>query len=199
MNIYFTASLAAKDQYIKKYQAIVDILTSKGHTVISDHILKSTESEVHLSSKEDRLKFHAKLEKWIKGCDFIVAETSFPSISVGYEISLALQMNKPVLILYSEGEPPSLLAHHVNDKLVCEKYDLLSLQQTLVSFMEYIQGRGDMRFIFFITPQIGMYLDEIAKNEKIPKSVYLRKLIERDMKDRRTEELGGVFMNSILL
>jgi hypothetical protein len=201
MNIYFTASLAGKDHYIKNYHAIVDNLKAKGHAVISDHILESTESEVQMSSKDERLKFHAKLEKWLKGCDFIVAETSFPSISVGYEISLALQMNKPVLILYSEGEPPSLLAHHHNDKLVCEKYDLMNVQNILVSFMDYIQGKGEMRFIFFITPQIGMYLDEIAKNEKVPKSVYLRKLIERDMKDRRSNSLSdsNSFMSSILI
>jgi hypothetical protein len=182
MTIYFTASLAAKEQYIAKYQSIVDHLRAQGHTVIAEHILNSSESHIRLSSREDRISFHTQLEKWIKSCDFIIAETSFPSISVGYEISLALRLEKPVLVLYSEGDPPSLLGHHKNDKLVCEKYSLESIPEIISHFINYIEGKGDIRFTFFITPQIAAYLEEISHKEKLPKSVYLRKLIEHDMR-----------------
>jgi len=39
----------------------------------------------------------------------------------------------------------------------------------------------DTRFNFFISPLHQTYLDWIAKHRKIPRSVYLRDLIERDM------------------
>jgi hypothetical protein len=188
MNIYFTASLAAKDQYIANYKAIVDFLRSKNNEVICDHILDSTESKVRMSTREDRLKFHGRLEKWIKSCDFMIAETSFPSISVGYEISLALRLGKPVLVLYSEGDPPSLLADHENQKLVCEKYTAKTLGQQLLEFIEYIQGKNDTRFTFFITPTLASYLDDIAHKEKLPKSVYLRQLIEKDMREKEAAD-----------
>src|SRR5437868_4502190 len=103
MIVYFTASLAAKDQYLPNYQAIIEFLKSKGHTVISDHITGASETLVRLSTRTERLQFHSQLEKWISSCDFMIAETSFPSISVGYEISLALRLGKPILVLYSEG------------------------------------------------------------------------------------------------
>lgn len=141
-----------------------------------------SEPQIRLKSREERLKFHNQLEKWINSCDFMIAETSFPSISVGYEISLALQRNKPVLILYSTGDPPSLFGHHEDDKLLCELYSEDTVSEIIDDFINYVEGKNDTRFTFFITPEISSYLDKKSKNEKLPKSVYLRKLIESDMK-----------------
>jgi hypothetical protein len=184
MTIYFTASLAAKDQYLKNYELIIAFLKQKGYQVISDHITGVTESQIRLSTRAERLNFHTQLEKWIRSADFMIAETSFPSISVGYEISLALRLGKPVLILYSEGDPPSLLAHHQNDRMYCEKYTFDNFKETIMDFIDYIQGKSDTRFTFFITPQQAAHLDEAAHKEKIPKAVYLRKLIDEDMEKK---------------
>ncbi len=109
-------------------------------------------------------------------------QTSFPSISVGYEISLALHRGKPVLVLYSSGDPPNLLFYHKDEKLSCEKYTLETVKDIIEEFINYLRGTNDTRFTFFITPKIAAYLERIAKKERIPKSVYLRKLIEKDMK-----------------
>lgn len=181
MRAYFTASIVAKKEYLKDYLRIVKILQDKGIDVIADHIINTTESQIRMETREERLKFHARLEEWIHNADFLVAEASFPSISVGYEISMALNRGKPVLVLYSTGDPPSLLAEHKDEKLVCDKYTQATLQAIIDDFVSYAQGAADMRFTFFITPKIAAFLDEVAKKEKLPKSVYLRKLIEKDM------------------
>ncbi len=170
LTVYFTGSIAAKEQYLPKYQRIVEFLTSNGHKVIAEHIFDSTESDIRLKKRDERIKFHDQLEKWIHSCDFMIAETSFPSISVGYEISLALRVGKPVLVLYSEGDPPSLLAHHKDEKLVCEKYTSQNVQAIISDFLHFVQSKSDLRFTFFITPRIATYLDQIAKREKLPKS-----------------------------
>ncbi|MEK7544229.1 MAG: hypothetical protein AAB557_05135 [Patescibacteria group bacterium] len=182
MTIYFTASLVGKKDFQKNYLAIIGYLTSQGHSVQADHILNTTESEVGLQTREARLAFHKKLEGWIQHCDCMIAETSFPSISVGYEVSLALQYNKPVLILYSIGDPPSLFAYHDSEKLVCEKYTLSNVEETIDNFINFVHGNADTRFTFFITPKIAGYLDKVSQTKKLPKSVYLRHLIEQDMK-----------------
>lgn len=181
MNVYFTASIVGKKDYLKNYLKVIEILTKKGNTVQADHILNVTEPEIHMKTREERLKFHRKLETWIQHCDFMVVESSFPSISVGYEISLALQYRKPVLIVYSVGDPPSLFAYHSDEKIVCEKYTLDSLEEIIDEFIRYVHGASDTRFTFFITPQIAAYLEKVSIKEKIPKSVYLRKLIESHM------------------
>lgn len=185
MKAYFTASIAGKETYLRNYLKIIDTLKKKGTQTLSDHIMNATESKIRLETKDDRIKFHKQLQQWISSADFIVVETSFPSISVGYEISLAMQLGKPILILYSEGDAPSLLAHHKNENLVCEKYTLDTLNDIIDDFLNYIQGTADTRFTFFITSQIALFLDNISRDEKMPKSVYLRKLIEKDMSNHQ--------------
>lgn len=184
LKLYFTGSIAAPSNYQKNYERIVGLVKEKGHTIIADHILSVSEKEVSLKTREERLKFHTQIERWIHSSDALIAETSFPSISVGYEISIALRVGKPVLVLYSDGEPPSLLAHHRDEKLLYEKYSLQTLPSILDDFIGYVDSKSDLRFTFFITPKIASFLDLIAKKEKLPKSVYLRKLIEADMAKR---------------
>lgn len=181
MNVYFTASIVGKKYHLANYQRIVNILTSRGNTVQSDHVLKKTEASIHMETKTERIAFHEKLERWINASDCMIVETTFPSISVGYEISMALHRGKPVLILYSEGEPPSLLSTQHEEKIISEKYTPQTLEGIIDDFMTYVQGNADMRFTFFITSVIASYLDRISKKEKIPKSVYIRNLILKDM------------------
>ncbi|MCL4417288.1 MAG: ribbon-helix-helix domain-containing protein [Actinobacteria bacterium] len=185
MIVYFTASIVGKKRYLSNYLKIIDIIKNKRFSIISDHIINTTETQIHLETKEERLKFNKQLEGWISSCDFMIAETSFPSISVGYEISFAQKLGKPVLILYSEGRAPSLLALNKDEKLICEKYTSETLQDIIDDFISYIQGTEETRFTFFITPEIALHLEKISKKEKLPKSVYLRKLIEKDMKSKK--------------
>jgi 2'-deoxynucleoside 5'-phosphate N-hydrolase len=184
MNAYFTASIVGKKQYLDNYLRIIKLLTEKGYEVVADHIVNTTEAQIRFETKEERLNFHNQLEEWINNADFLVAETSFPSISVGYEIFMALAKGKPVLVLYNNGDPPSLLEHHKNEKLICEKYTSENLPEIIADFVNYAEGTADIRFNFFITPKIATYLEETAKKDKLPKSVYLRRLIEEDMKHR---------------
>ncbi|OGK18459.1 hypothetical protein A2866_00640 [Candidatus Roizmanbacteria bacterium RIFCSPHIGHO2_01_FULL_39_8] len=184
MNVYFTASIVGRDRNLQNYRKIIDILTTKGFKVMSDHIMNTSPEKIRMETKEERLKFHSQLEKNIRSADFMVIESTFPSISVGYEISIGLHFRKPVLILYSNGDPPSLLAHHADEKLICEKYTPDTVKEIIDDFVNYIEGKQDTRFTFFITPEIAHFLEKKSQREKLPKSVYLRKLIEKEMKNK---------------
>jgi hypothetical protein len=181
MHAYFTASIVGKKHYLKNYQAILDIVKSQGITVTSDHIINMDESTIHFETLKERLDFHKKLERWIDQADFMIVEATFPSISVGYEIALALHRGKPILVLYSQGDPPSLINNNEEERLVCEKYTLSTLKDTIVDFIKYVQGNTDARFTFFITSEIASYLAKVGKKQRLPKSVYLRNLILEDM------------------
>lgn len=185
MKVYFTASIVGKKLFLKNYLNIIDYLKKSGHTIISDHIIKSTENIVDMQSKKERVAFHRRLKKWIIGTDCVVVEASFPSISVGFEISLALNFGKPVLLLYTK-EAPSLLKEYSSDNLLCERYTDENLKGLIDDFLNYAQGRSDCRFTFFIDQKIAKYLDRVSRLEKQPKSVYIRSLIRQDMtkKDR---------------
>lgn len=183
MRVYFTASIAGKKDYLSAYERIVGYIKGLGHEVIADHILSHTESQIRLETREERVAFQHQLEKWITSCDCMVVETSFPSISVGYEISLALHRAKYVLILYRLGDPPAIIGHGDDEKVVSERYDEESLKETIAGFLDYVRGKADTRFTFYITANQMAHLEKQAKEKRIPKAAYLRELVDRDIGD----------------
>lgn len=182
MKAYFTASIVARNDYLRDYQQTISELERLGYSVQADHILHSNPEDIRSANRDTRLNFHKKVEEWIRTCDIMVANVSFPSISVGYEIAMALNQNKPVLALYrTSTKPPNLLIDFKNDWVVCEAYSQQTLPSLIEEFHEFSKSRVEMRFTFFITPAIATHLEKAAKRENMPKSVYLRRLIEHDM------------------
>lgn len=182
MRIYFTASIAGKKKYLHVYELIRNNLESFGHAVIADHIIHSSETLLQLETVTQRERFHKRLRHWIMSADCVVVETSFPSVSVGFEISLALQLQKPVLVLF-QNESPTLLSGYDNEKLVCEKYTTHTLRSTLKDFLLFAKSQEDHRFTFYLSSELGHHLTKAAKKKNIPKSVYLRNLIEKDREE----------------
>lgn len=132
---------------------MVQILKKLNYTVTSDHILKTKPEDLDFKTSEERHVFHNKLEAWIRTTDLFVANTSYPSISVGYEISMALHFNKPVLLLHNSSvEAPSLLIDYKADEVICEAYTRASLPEIIAYFTKNTKSKAESRFIFFITP-----------------------------------------------
>jgi hypothetical protein len=183
MNIYFTGSIVGREQYKDEYLAIINYLKKKGHKVQSEHIFDKKEEEIKDESKQEILDFQERVESWIKEADFMIADTSFPSVSVGYEIAFAIRVGKPVLIFYGKGGPPSLLSYTKGERLISEKFSKDTYKKILDLFITYVSSKSDLRFTFFITPEIATFLDEIVQEEKVPKSVFIRKLLEREIKN----------------
>jgi len=184
MRAYFTASVTGKKQYQKNYESIVSLLKKNSVEVIADHILKKHASRIEAKTEEERIENQRKLEKNIHASDCIIAETSYPSVNVGYEIAYALHADKPVLVLYSRGISPSMLTHRDEEHLCCEHYDEKMLPSIIEDFLSYVHGSTCTRFTFFISSEIGSYLEKTAKKNNLPKAVYLRDLILLDMKNQ---------------
>jgi hypothetical protein len=181
MKVYFTASIVGKNKYLKNYEMIIQSVKKLGHSITAEHIINKTSQKISMETKEERHEFHTNLISWIKSADCMIVDSTFPSISVGYEISVALRLGKPILLLYCEGEPPSLLNTYKDEKIITEKYTPQNLHEIIADFMHYVEGASDLRFTFYITPSIALYLDKVSREKMIPKSVYIRRLIEKDM------------------
>jgi hypothetical protein len=177
MNVYFTASIVGKKKYLAHYQSIIDVVKKEGHSIKADHILNASENQINMQSEHKREQFHKKLKKWIMDAQCMIVETSFPSISVGFEISLALNLNKPVLVLFTD-EAPTLLSGYNDEKMICQQYTPATVEDIVQDFLHYVKGTSEHRFTFFITTEMNQFLEEISTNNKIPKSVYLRQLID---------------------
>lgn len=189
MTIYFNASVSGKKDYENNYRSIIESLQNMGHEVIYEHIFDVDPTELVTQTPKERASHHKNLNKWLSKADAVIVEVSYPSVSVGYEIGLALDKNKPVLALYSTENPPAALAGENSEKFILAKYDRDNLQRDLKYLINDFADLQDTRFNFFISPKHQNYLDWIAKNRKIPRSVFLRDLIEEHMEEN--EEYNG--------
>lgn len=181
MIVYFTGSITSHEHNKKHYEHIVASLKHMGHEVIADHILNNNEEAVEKKPRTERLSFNRQVEQWIQSCNCMIAETSVPSVSVGYEIAMATRIGVPVLILHRTGEGPSLLAHHKNEQILVEKYTPATIASILEDYMAYVKDNRDIKFTFYLSRKYIMYMDEAAKTKQMTKSGYLRWLIEQDM------------------
>lgn len=184
MKIYFLGSIRGREKYQKNYEKIIESLKELGHTVI-ENTLKPSANYVYGLSDEEKIEFYKQVLKNIGRADMMVAEGSFSSMGVGYEISLALEKGKPVVVLYEEGFAPHFLEGIDSDKLEIAKYELNEIKSILKNTIEYVSGQMDVRFNFFVSPTIVNYLDWISKKRKMPRAVYLRRLIEKDMEKNK--------------
>jgi nucleoside 2-deoxyribosyltransferase len=105
MNIYFACSITGGREFEPVYQAIIKALLADGHSIPTAHLADSGVKalEAIVSPRE----VYERDVAWIRDCDALIAEVSTPSHGVGYEISYALSVGKPVLCIYQEGQPIS--------------------------------------------------------------------------------------------
>ncbi len=188
MKIFFSASIhVGVDKKI--YERIVKVLEDLGHKVIYDHVLVSTKDKIDALTTKERMDYHRKMSKTIAGCDMVVCEASFPStISIGHEITLALDKGKPVVTLYQKGKEPGVLQGIKSDRFIMIEYSENDLKDSIEYGVDEASEKIDVRFNFFISPKINRFLDVIAKDKRIPRAVYLRRLIEKDMKKNKDYE-----------
>jgi nucleoside 2-deoxyribosyltransferase len=102
MNIYFACSITGGREFEALYQEIVAALTTDGHEIPTLHLAQSEVlvNERLLAPRD----VYERDVNWIKNCDLLIAEVSVPSHGVGYEISFALNIGKPVLCLYQKDK-----------------------------------------------------------------------------------------------
>ena len=184
MHIFFSTSVYGKADPDQNSQAIVAAVEKAGHTIEADHIFSVTPEEMASWTEEQDLAYHKKVLERIKKADALFAEVSKPSTSVGYLIATAVQAGKPVVVFYSGNQEPHLFKslEKLNDRFQVVRYSTIEELDDEVPYMiDFIESSQDVRFNFFVSPSISSYLDWVSKTKKIPRSVYLRRLIDQDI------------------
>jgi hypothetical protein len=182
MKVYFSASISGKKNLIGHYRKIFNALKKMDVDVLSDHVLKHTKEEIKIKNHDEVVSFYRKIVNLINKSDVVIIEASYSSTNLGHEITLALEKGKPTIVLYIKGSGGArMLEGSQDDRLFLVEYELDNLQKCLSDALQDASDQMDVRFNFFIPPQIVAYLDWIAKNKKIPRAVFLRRLIEGDM------------------
>lgn len=184
MKAYFSGSRFYRKDYNEIYKLITSTLKDQGIEVFDNTADKWKKGEANLSQVQ-KFDFHKEIVKHLDKSDFSVFEASFPStIHIGHEITLAIEKGKPVIVLFSdeEGKEPMLFRGVSTEKVIWVPYNKKNLVEVLVKAIEEARQSSDVRFNFFVSPKILAYLDYVSQKRMIPRSVFLRNLIEKEMK-----------------
>lgn len=188
MKVVFIASHSQRKELGDSYKKINDALESHGHDVFTGNLF-SPERDTALETKTHREGWYKEVLQHIKGAELVVIEISYPSTAnVGHILTQALDLGKPVIALYKSGRDPFFLRGRIDEKLTLLEYTDGDIDSVVSSALDYAASIQDVRFNFFISPQIGTYLDWISKIKRIPRAVYLRRLIENDMNTNKEFE-----------
>lgn len=164
-----------------------------GHSLALDWIEKAYS---RLNAKEmreevDWSEIYKENLEVIAKADVIIAETSYENFGVGYQVAVAVQQKKPVLLIRHETADKNAFATGVEDGWVKRKeYTNENLKDILDQFLKDndIQAK-DMRFNFFIDRPIYNYLRWAAFKTGKTKAEILRELVAREIDKNNSNQL----------
>ncbi len=182
MKVYFGSSPRIKEKYPQAIKEIYGLIKKLGFRHTSDFIAEVEPKKYYKLGPEELNALHQKTLASIKKAEICVFEASLQDLSVGFLINFSLDLGKTVVVLSQGQEEPSLLHHVKEDKLIFVTYTPGNLAEKLKGALEQAKGQSDIRFNFFVTPQILSYLNWLSGHKRVPRAVYLRTLIEREMK-----------------
>lgn len=185
MKIFLSTAPRFKKNFGKELEQIYRSIEKLGHTHVDDYIIRVSERDFYTHDENNIPKYYDQLIVDIKKSDVVIFEGSFPSTGIGHLLDTALYLGKSVIVLYTKDHFPFLLGGIRNERLVIIEYSIDSLEETLKTSLDYLSEKTNVRFNFFVSPEIQQYLDWVAKYKRTPRAVYLRELLERDMKENK--------------
>lgn len=184
MKIFFISSPRSVNKEPELYKKINSHL-SKDNKMLGNLVLdwgKGNVNDFYNKSHPDRISHYKKTMENIQKADLVIVELSEHSMSMGYIVNRALDMSKPVIALYKKDCEPYFFSGIEDSKLLIVEYEEDNCLEIIDKAIEKTKNLIDVRFNFFVNPRILAYLDWVAQKRMIPRSVFLRNLIEHEMK-----------------
>ncbi len=187
MKVYFSASILGKNRNEKaeKWQNhIIQAIKNSGAEIF-DINFKVKPKQLYEETEEQYVNVFKRNTEFIKNADLVVAEVSLTDSGVGYEISYALNLKKPVLALYNEDSieptaPP--IAVGKNKLLTFKKYKASDVEKIIAKYMQDVRKQMDTKFILIISPEIDRYLEWASEFRRMHKAQVVRESVEAVMK-----------------
>jgi hypothetical protein len=183
MKVFFLAPAEGKAQHDEHYKLITKTVEGLGYKIVMD-AAQPTDAEFQKMPEAESAAYFKKMVNNLRQADVVFAEVTQESTLVGYLLSQAMSVEKPVVVFFHGKEEPALFSNleKMNDRFQVVTYTSLDeLKAEVPDALDFALSVQDTRFNFFIAPKHSLYLDWIAKKRKVSRSVYLRELIEQDI------------------
>jgi nucleoside 2-deoxyribosyltransferase len=188
MIIHFIATITSLEENIESFRLIAETLKSQGHTLARDWM-----DEAHRNIQDGKSisedKWQAFIEEdfsAIAKADVVIADITFDSTAIGYQVATAVQQKKPtLLILRDDTRTPSFTWNIPSEFLSKVDYNQSNVVEKITPFLSDNDiSTKDMRFNFFIDRPIYNYLRWAALKTGKTKAEILRELVQREIKEK---------------
>lgn len=165
MKIYFTCSTAEFNKYRETYFKIRNLLISENHVLTRDW-LPHTEERLNNNQTDlrDIKEIYQGCIKAIVDSEIVIIEDTVSNFSTGHQITKALQMRKPTLVLW-QGEKhrqfSQMFIHGIDsDILEVVEYKINDLEKIIKTFLNKYQDISEKnRFHLVLDNLERSYLD----------------------------------------
>jgi hypothetical protein len=182
MKIFFTGSQDGKDKIPDVYEQIISTI-KKDHTLYSRNYVNFEDTPDEI--EKQFIDTYNLAKKNIVGADLVIAESTYPTTSIGYDIALSVENNRPTLLLIDDKIDrnilPSSIRGNKSKHLIISFYNNKNIDEKIKSFIEQGKKMLDSKFIFITPPHIDRYLTWANKRKGIPKADIVRNSVEEHM------------------
>jgi hypothetical protein len=188
MLVHLVGSRYEISKNIEHLRQLVETIHREGH-ILADDWVDETYKAQQIEGKEfkntDWSVLYQDSVEAISRADAVIAETSTPSFSVGYQVALAVSMKKPILVLNREGVEKSFFASGIEAGIDYKKYTPEDVEAKVSQFLKDNDiSVKDMRFNFFIDRTIYNYLRWSALKTGKTKAEILRELVKNEIEKK---------------
>jgi nucleoside 2-deoxyribosyltransferase len=187
MKAHFITSRPSLEKDFETLQQILKVIRDSGHSIAYDWIDGAFKREIEAKTPaSDWNAIYKDNLAAIAQADVVIAETTYENFAVGYQVAVAVQQKKPVLLLRHEGADKNAFVTGIDDGWVKHK---IYVQKDVDSIVQDFLAENDittkdMRFNFFIDRGIYNYLRWAALKTGKTKAEVLRELVNREIENK---------------
>lgn len=185
MLVHFITTATSINENIDNLRLVVESLKKKGHSLAKDWIetaYEDMQNGVQTSEQAWQSIIEEDFEAIAKA-DVVIADVSYDSTAIGYQIATAIQQKKPTLLILKEGKKVPPFTWNIPSSFLNRvEYNKDNLAEKITPFLEENTiSVKDMRFNFFIDRKIYNYLRWAALKSGKTKAEVLRELVQREI------------------
>lgn len=185
MKVHIVTSRVTLEQEIESLREIVDLVKDMGHDLAIEWIENAYARQTgKINRKADWKKIYKSNLEAIAQSDVIIAEASHENFGVGFQVAVAADQKKPVLLLRRNDADDSVFATGVEKDgwVVYKTYDESTLHGIIRDFIKHNDiSAKDMRFNFFTDRKTYNYLRWASLKTGKSKAEVLRDLVQREV------------------
>lgn len=182
MKVYVTASTENIKDNPETFKKIVSFMKKRGdkntnlflHHLLSKGSLKNREKDIYFKTLSD-----------VRNSDLLLAEISYPSISIGFLIEKAINLSIPILCLCDEAQSQNvstILKRYKSDSFKILIYNKFNIEELLN--MEFLSiKKHKVKLNVFLEANLDNFLKLSSTKKGITKSQYLRDIIIEKMQE----------------